>query len=305
MVIMNEEEVIESIRKMLPSYAEEVLPVGIGDDCAVCQLDDSWDLLLKTDVVVSGIHFYENEDPYRVGKKAIARAISDIAAMGGIPQYVLVTFLSGQSVEKAYVQRLYQGILDCTESYGVILAGGETSRLSQAGVVINISLTGRVEKGKAVLRSTAQAGDLLFVTGNLGQTLGSEHHLDFTPRVSEGRFLQQNGWVTSMMDISDGLGKDLPTLCRASGLEAWIDPVSLPRRGESTVEEALNDGEDYELLFTVSVHDKEKVERFWNESFPNTQLSCIGFMTLCSEEQKDGTLISSHDLHGGWCHFSR
>lgn len=245
---LGEDRLVERLVKLLPPHAD--LITGPGDDCAVIRRDEKWDGLLKTDVVVENIHFLPDEAPERIGRKALARAISDIAAMGGIPEHALVTLLTdpGQPVDK--LVGIYKGIVNCALKYGISIAGGETSSLPEKGLVINIALTGRVEKGTAILRSGAQVGDLLCVTGQLGGSL-SGHHLDFQPRTEEGRLLHAKG-VSSMMDLSDGLAKDLPRLCKASGTGAVYEENSLPLNKGATIRQAQHDGEDYELLFTLS-----------------------------------------------------
>ncbi|WP_257229007.1 thiamine-phosphate kinase [Akkermansia muciniphila] len=142
-----------------------------------------------------------------------------------------------------------------------------------------MALTGEVEEGKAVLRSTARAGDLIAVTGTLGGSFPTGHHLSFMPRVREGGILAASGVATSMMDLSDGLGTDLPRLAAASGLGFRIHEELLPVRPGFTAAQAVGDGEDYELLVTFRPGDRERAAQLAAEHFPETPLTVIGEMT--------------------------
>lgn len=288
---LGEDRLVERLVKLLPPHTD--LLTGPGDDCAVVRRDAQWDGLLKTDVVVENVHFLPDETPERIGWKALARAVSDIAAMGGIPEHALVTLLTDprQPVDK--LEGIYKGIVTCALKYGISIAGGETSSLPEKGLVINIALTGRVEKGTAILRSGAQVGDILCVTGQLGGSLGG-HHLDFQPRTEEGRLLHAKG-VSAMMDLSDGLAKDLPRLCKASGTGAACEENTLPRSEGATIRQALYDGEDYELLFTLSPALWESLRHEWPAEL--APVSCIGKITEQTQNPAP--------LTGGWDHFSR
>lgn len=289
---LGEDGLIRLLTAGLPSHPD--LLVGPGDDCAVVRRDDRWDELLKTDVVVEGIHFLPGEVPERIGRKALARAVSDIAAMGGTPEHALITLLTAKNQPLAKIQEIYRGILDCAQTYGISLAGGETSSLPQ-GLILNVALTGRVERGTALLRSGARPGDLICVTGKLGDTL-KNHHLDFHPRINEGNFLREHALATAMMDLSDGLAKDLPRLCKASGVGCRIQEDDIPRRNGCDILQALSDGEDYELLFTVPKNRMDTLKQLWPEDF--SRFSCIGEILPCG----DGALLPG--LSGGWDHFS-
>lgn len=289
---LGEDGLIQLLTSELPAHPN--LVVGPGDDCAVVRRDDSWDGLLKTDVVVEGIHFLPEEVPERIGWKALARAVSDMAAMGGSPEHALITLLTAKNQPLSKIQGIYRGILTCAQTYGISLAGGETSSLPQ-GLVLNVALTGYVKRGTALLRSGARSGDLICVTGELGDTMKS-HHLDFLPRISEGDFLRRHALATAMMDLSDGLAKDLPRLCRASDTGCRIREVDLPRRNSCSIQQALSDGEDYELLFTVPQNRMDTLKKIWPADFAH--FSCIGEILPLEE----GVLLPG--LSGGWDHFS-
>lgn len=281
-----------TLRRILPLLpGNEQLLVGPGDDCAVVARDACWDTLLKTDVVVEGLHFTPDTEPERIGRKALARAVSDIAAMGGIPEHALITLLCHPSRPVELLEGIYQGMGDMARKYQISLAGGETSGLPYDGLIINVALTGRVEHGAAVLRSGGMPGDHLFVTGVLGGSFPTGWHLDFEPRVELARGLLKAGIRPSaMMDLSDGLGTDLPRLAEASGCGFDIDEEQLPCRPGFSAQDAVSHGEDYELLLALP---SEMVERLANSPFAS-QLHCIGRLTR----------FSASDIASGWQHFS-
>ena len=238
------------------------LLVGPGDDCAVVRGDESWDVLLKTDVVVEGLHFLPGTAPARVGHKALARAISDIAAMGGLPTHALVTLLIDPQRSIEEVEELYRGMNALADRYGISLAGGECSSLPQPGLIINIALTGKVERGQAILRSGGKPGDIVAVTGPLGGSFARGHHLDFEPRVELARQLAQAPYRPhAMMDLSDGLAVDLPRLAAASQCSFELQEETLPCQAGCTPQQAMGDGEDYELLLCYSPDEWQQICR--------------------------------------------
>lgn len=266
------------------------MSVGPGDDCAVVARNDEWDTLLKTDVVVESVHFTPDTEPKRIGRKALARAVSDIAAMGGIPEHALITILTHRSRPVELLEGIYEGLDEMASLFGISVAGGETSSIPYDGLVINVALTGRVEHGKAFLRSGGSPGDIICVTGPLGGSFPSGHHLDFVPRVALARYLMENGpRPTAMMDLSDGVGADLPRLAAASGCGFELDRDCVPCNPGCSVEQALNDGEDYELLLTLSPADAEAAS-----ALPQRPLIRIGTLTDSLR----------NTLSGGWQHFS-
>lgn len=285
---LGENAILSRILSHIP--ANDTLITGPGDDCAVVARNDEWDSLLKTDVVVEKLHFTPGTKPERIGRKALARAVSDIAAMGGIPEHALITVLCHPSRPVELLEGIYRGINAIASQFGISLAGGETSGLPYDGLAINVALTGRVERGKAVLRSGGAPGDLLFVSGVLGGSFPSEWHLDFEPRVKLARELLMSGIRPSaMMDLSDGLGTDLPRLAAASGCSFEIDEQALPCRPGFSPADAVSHGEDYELLLALSPHYAEILA---TSPFAN-DLHCIGRLT-------SGCLP---DIASGWQHF--
>ncbi len=258
---LGENKILRQLLTQMPSHDE--LLCGPGDDCAVVSANDQWDHLLKTDVVVEGVHFLRETPPALIGRKALARAISDIAAMGGLPMHALITILAHPSRTIDELMELYHsGIYPLARQYGISLAGGETSSLPYDGLIINVALTGKVEKGQAILRSGARSGDILAVSGKLGGSFVSERHLRFEPRVNLSRFLLEHGVApSSMMDLSDGLSTDLPRLLEASGCQCELEENLLPLHEGCTPEQAMSDGEDYELLCTFRPDTWEKLQQ--------------------------------------------
>lgn len=289
---LGEDAVVAALTRGLPTRDE--VRVGSGDDCAVIgrPRDARWQLL-KTDAVVEGIHFLPDEDPQRVGWKALCRAISDVAAMGGVPDHALVTLAVRRELELKWARGLYAGLRKAARKFGVAIVGGETSR-SPGPAFVNVALTGSVERGRCVLRSGGRAGDLLFVTGTLGGSLAGKH-LDFTPRLAEARWLTEHFRIRAMMDLSDGLGADLPRLAEASGCLAESEAGAIPRHSGCSLEQALNDGEDFELLFAIAPGDVEELMRAWRRRFPRLRLTQIGQLVAKSKAHKPGGIGHGFD----------
>jgi len=288
---LDEDGFLEILLKGLPTGRN--LIVGPGDDCAVVKAPGGRELLLlKTDCVVEGIHYLPDDDPARVGRKAINRAISDIAAMGGEPHYALVTIFSPPEVPVAYWKALYEGLGAAAERHSIGVVGGETTRAPMKAV--SVSLVGKVESQRLLLRSTGKPTDRLFVTGTLGGSLAGKH-LDFEPRLAESRWLGAHGHARAMMDLSDGLASDLPRLAAASQCGFVIDSTAIPRNPRRTLHQALTDGEDYELLFATPPRLVDRLRRGWENAFPKLRLTEIGH--LC----EPGSSFSS--MPRGFDHF--
>lgn len=268
---------------------------GPGDDCAVVDSGGEKWTLLKTDSMVQGVHFSPDMDPVLVGRKAMNRAISDIAAMGGLPNYALVAISLHAEIPVAAVAGWYAGLRDAAREWDVSIVGGETTQLPSAGAVITISLHGQVEPDHCVLRSGARPGDVVAVTGRLGGSFASGRHLTFTPRVQEARWLVQNGQPSAMMDLSDGLGSDLPKLANASRVGYRIERSALPCHAGVSIDQAIGEGEDYELLLCFSPQTYEKVSRVWSKAFPELELTAIGEIV--------GDPRRRTDLPRGWEHY--
>ena len=224
---------------------------GIGDDTAVLPLSSRKYLLFTTDMMAEGVHFTRRAAPQAIGHKALACNISDIAAMGGVPTYAVVSIGLPPQLAVGYAGKIYEGINRLAKEFSVSVVGDDTIRSNK--IVINIALLGEVEKKYLTLRSGAKVGDWIFVTGALGRSLATGKHLKFIPRLKEARFLAGRFKPSAIVDISDGLAGDLGHILRASKVGARIFEKEIPRTKGATLTQALYDGEDFELLFTLSL----------------------------------------------------
>ncbi len=266
---IGEHEAIRRILLQLGTHRD--LAVGPGDDCAVCHLSGTGtDQVFTTDPVVENVHFLMSDGAERIGNKAAGRVLSDIAAMGAQPQWLLVNVVAAPDLEFQVLQDIYKGMNKLCQRFGATIIGGDLSR--GRNLELHVFGTGILPAGSALLRSGARPGDVLFVTGALGNSREGKH-LDFVPRVEEGIHLRQSGMVTAMMDISDGLATDLRHMLKQSGAGAVLDAEAIPKFG--TFEQALYDGEDFELLFTVPPDCTDVLNRKWMEHF-DSELFRIG-----------------------------
>jgi thiamine-monophosphate kinase len=287
---VGEDALIVSLLRQLPGSRTLV-----GDDCAVVEFSGAKNLLvLKTDCVVEKIHFETRTAPELVGWKAMMRALSDFAAVSAIPQFALITLIVPATRSTSWVQKLYRGLKRAAAKFDVAIVGGETSA-TRGPAAIAVSVSGFVEKNRSVSRAGGKKGDDLFVTGRLGGSLRGKH-LRFVPRIEESRWLTKNFRVHAMMDLSDGLGADLPRLARASKLGFKIDKEKLPLASGAKIDNAISDGEDYELLFAISARDRTRLQRQWKKKFPKLPLTRIGSLTQLST-------INHQLLPRGYVHF--
>jgi len=274
---------------------------GPGDDCAVlASADPGRVCLFKTDCVVEGVHYTPDTAPSLVGRKAIARGVSDIAAMAGRPESAVVTLVFPADRSTAYVRHLYAGLRRAATLWGIDIVGGETSSLpaGASGAVVSVALLGSAAEGRYILRSGARPGDVVMVTGRLGGSIRG-HHLKFEPRLEEAAWLAEHFPPTAMMDLSDGLAKDLPRMAEAGGVGFKIDPEAIPRKRGCSLEQALGDGEDYELLFTCPAADAGALSAAWEKSkFSGLQITKIGNIT------RGKAIHLPFEKSGGWEHFS-
>ena len=271
------------------------LSLGIGDDAALVRVSHSKELILTTDMSIEGVHYKVGlHPPEAVGHRALARSLSDVAAMGGTPRYALISLAISQSATRAWVERFFRGFLALARQFSVAVIGGDTAIVPGPGSV-DVVVAGVAERGRALRRSTARAGDGIFVSGTLGMSaLGlrllpartRRHkpeeraalraHLFPQPQCSLGRFLARRRLASALMDLSDGLSIDLERLCQASSVGATLfaDRIPLPpvRNIAKAMDLALNGGEDYQLLFTVNPARAAKIPR----RFGNTRLQSIG-----------------------------
>ena len=214
---------------------------GIGDDCAVFRPKAGEDLLLKTDQLIEGIHFPKTMRPETIGERALARALSDIAAAGGDPRCCLVALAVPRTKSEQWMLAFFRGLLRLAKRTGTVLAGGDLAHDDK--VHCSVMVVGAIKRGKALTRAGARPGDCLYVSGRLGKPWDQR----IEPRLALGRKLA--GKATACIDLSDGLSLDLHRLCKESGAAAQVDRIPMVR-GVS-LERALHGGEDYELLFTL------------------------------------------------------
>lgn len=306
---IGENQLLRQILPRLPQRADTL--VGPGDDCAVVRVprsSDDW--LFTTDPVIERRHFLPDTPARLVGRKAIARAVSDIAAMGGTPLWILVDLVAPASTPLSRIRGLYDGMIGAAKNWNLGILGGDTAE----GDTLELHITGvgRSPRGSAVLRSGARAGDLVYVTGALGGAYlpGSRHHLLFEPRLEAGRFLAGKKLATSMMDLSDGLAADLPRLLDASKRGIRLDAAAIPlsraaRKTRHPLHHALCDGEDFELLFTIAPRNRARFESVWKKEFLSLPATCIGEILAPPAKRilqlPDGTAVPLRP--GGYQHF--
>ncbi|MBT9137589.1 MAG: Thiamine-monophosphate kinase [Syntrophomonadaceae bacterium] len=311
---------------------------GIGDDAAVIRCGAKKFILFTTDSLIENIHFSSDLlTPYQVGEKAMAVNLSDIAAMGGIPKYAVVSVALTPETSVTFVNEVYRGIKKVAARFAVAIVGGDTAR-SPEGMMINISLLGEVTEKFLVHRSGAKAGDEIFVTGHLGATAAARlagKHIPTLPLINEGREIIKKFKPTSMIDISDGLSSDIMHICEASRVGAKIYEEAIPisdetritakKIGKAPLKLALEGGEDYQLLFTAAAikerHKGTKAQRhkeehkstrapITNHQSPITNVLGVSISKIGEISKKKELLLidkkgNSHRLFpAGYDHFS-
>jgi thiamine-monophosphate kinase len=310
---VNEFDLIAQLKKSLPT--NETVVAGAGDDCAVLDFGLAERLFLfKTDSVVEGVHFTGETPPEKIGHKALARCLSDVAAMAGAPAAALVTIGLPKGFDAEWVRKIYEGLNTLAKKYDVAIVGGETTT-NPGGVFISIALLGSIGRGKQILRSGAKIGDAIFVTGELGGSLLAKH-LDFEPRIAEAQWLAENFSIHAMIDVSDGLAGDLRHILTASEIGAELLKSAIPisraaklqaresSLAKSAFAAALTDGEDFELLLTVASRDAVKLLDAWKKKFPKLKLSCIGKIVpgrgIAIRDKNSTQKLDAH----GYTHFA-
>jgi thiamine-monophosphate kinase len=306
--------------------AVRAVRLGIGDDAALFRPTRGHDTILTCDWFLEGTHFQRDKHPAdAVGWKCLARALSDVAAMGGAPRCFLLSLAIPESHTGLWLDAFLGGLRRASRKFNCTLAGGDTTRRRE--ILINVTIVGEIRKARAVLRSGARAGDSIYVTGRLGAAeLGLrilrnsagpvrpgnpilKKHLYPEPRLAVGQWLAEKRLATSIMDLSDGLSSDLPRLCAASGVGADVESGKLPvvqpssaghGAGVDPLELALHGGDDYELLFTVRPNKVNMLPK----TFRGAPLTAIGRIT----EQRGLVLLKQggreRQLHpGGWDSF--
>lgn len=322
---------IERLKKRTKVSDPSVIK-GIGDDCAVIKISDNQFLLLTCDLLLEGVHFnLAYTDSYHLGKKALAVSLSDVAAMGGIPRFYLVSLGLPSYLNLKFIESLYQGMEEVAQEFEISLIGGNIS--SSQKLLIDVTLLGETKPREIIYRNGAQAGDTIFVTGTLGNSaLGltllkskmkvkdnrgfqklKGRYLSPHPRVREGRFLTTHRIATAMIDISDGLILDLKHILKESvkGAEVWLDKIPLSPefikyseiyKGNRS-DLALTGGEDYELLFTVPPKRLKRLNQLSRQlSLPLTMIGKItrekGKVRLLKKDGKEHRIKRE-----GFCHF--
>jgi thiamine-monophosphate kinase len=305
---LGEDRLLNQILLDLPHGKARKVFADAGDDCAIVEITGRKKyLVLKTDCVVEGVHFIHGTNASAVGWKAMMRPLSDFAAASAVPQFALITLIVPQQTKVAWVLGLYRGLRRAANHFDVSIVGGETSSTT-GPIAISVTVIGFVEKSRAASRRGGRSGDDLFVTGRLGGAL-KQKHLKFIPRIVESRWLTKNFLIHAMIDLSDGLGADLPRLGRASKVGFDIELENIPVARGATIDDAISEGEDYELLFSISPRDRNSLKRQWRRKFPGLLLTRIGSLNRNSPvtEPKEGPgfPITHPKLPRGYVHFQQ
>jgi len=253
---------------------------GIGDDAAVLSWAKDKFLLATADMLIEDKHFKRSASPEKIGWKALCCGLSDIAAMGGMPRWALVSCAFPEGLALSYVDKIYSGIKKAARRFGVNIVGGDTNASKK--IILDVTVLGEARKRDLVLRGTAKVGDFVFVTGSLGGSI-SGRHLNFIPRLKEARILVRNFKINSMIDLSDGLSSDLHHILKQSGAGAIIYKELIPKSKEAkSIENALHDGEDFELLFTMSKKEGNRLLDLRSKLFdiPVTRIGTVTDKTL-------------------------
>ena len=305
---LGEDRLLSQIFLHLPGARGRKVFAGSADDCAIVEIPRSKKcLVLKTDCVVEGVHFVPGTNASDVGWKAMMRPLSDFAAASAVPQFALITLIVPGQTEVPWVRRFYRGLRGAANRFKVSIVGGETSN-THGPIAISVSVIGFVENSRAASRRGGRSGDDLFVTGRLGGAL-KRKHLKFVARIVESRWLTKNFSVHAMMDLSDGLGADLPRLARASNVGFDVQLENLPVARDATIDNAISEGEDYELLFAISPRDRTSLEREWRRKFPKLLLTRIGSLDrnspVTDAKQRPCFPIANRKLPLGYVHFQQ
>ncbi|MFM8335653.1 MAG: thiamine-phosphate kinase [Opitutaceae bacterium] len=294
---LGEVRLIAAIRRWLGDTSPRA-PFGIGDDCAVLP-PAAGRGLVTVDPVIHGRHFDDTVPPEAVGAKLLKRNLSDIAAMGGKPRAAVLAVTLDARVRVRWLERFYRGLAAAARRHGVTVVGGDIAEAPRV-LAASLTLLGTAAGTRVLTRTGARKGDWIYVTGELGNSRASGHHHAFTPRLAEGAWLARRKAVRSMMDLSDGLAKDLAALT-PSGTAPDLDFSLLPLRAGASIRSALAEGEDYELVLSVASRaDRAALESSWRRRFPRVRLTCIGRFCPVTRRQSGPRFLSSLN---GYEHF--
>jgi thiamine-monophosphate kinase len=271
-------------------------PIGIGDDMAQVCLAEGVSVLVTTDMLLDGVHFDLRQAALeQVGYKAMAASLSDCAAMATIPVAAVVSVALPAGFGEEELKRLHSGITSAGDRFNCPLVGGDiASWHADAPFAITVTMLSRTAGSKPIRRSGAKVGDAICVTGSLGRAIAGKH-LEFVPRVRDAIRIAQITTVNSMIDISDGLSTDLNRICRQSGVGALIDAEKIPisdeaKEAENPLDSALNDGEDFELLFTLADNDCRSLLERWDQTLSVTQIGTINATAKVQIRMPDGRI---------------
>jgi thiamine-monophosphate kinase len=278
-------------------------PIGIGDDMAQIALAHGASVLITTDMLLDGTHFdLKTATLHQVGYKSMAASLSDCAAMATIPLAAVAAVALPAGFSERQLKELHAGILSAADKYDCPLVGGDiTAWKSDGPFAICVSMLSRPGDNSPVRRNGARVGDAICVTGTLGGS-GRGKHLSFEPRVREALKMTSLVTLNAMMDLSDGLSSDLNRICHQSGVGALIDAASVPISDDAKLEAgplsaALNDGEDFELLFTLGVEQWNRLQKTWDDAVPITRVGTITDTGRMQIRMPDGR-VSDLEPHG-------
>jgi len=281
---VTEDEITEWFARQSKLYAAD-FPIGIGDDMAEIRLAEDISVLITTDMLMDGVHFdLQKATLKQVGYKAMAVSLSDCAAMATVPVAAVVAVALPRGFGEKELKQLHSGITLAGDKFGCLLVGGDiTAWKENTPFAISVAMLSRPAGNQPIRRSGAKVGDSICVTGSLGGAPARRDggkHLEFKPRIKEAIKIAQMVAVNAMIDISDGLSSDLNRICRASQVGAIIKAEQIPisqqaQRAEDPLSSALNEGEDFELLFTLAQGECEKLLEKWSGPVLITQIGTI------------------------------